>query len=114
VILASYIGSFLLAGGYLALGSFLSAITKNQVIAFVLTFVVGLVLVLAGTADVLEFFRSFMPAVVVDSLRSFSFLTHMNSIGSGVIQIKSLAFFASLIAACLAACAVTLDLKKAS
>ena len=48
VIIASYIGSFLLAGGYLALGSFLSAITKNQVIAFVLTFVVGLLLVLSG------------------------------------------------------------------
>ncbi len=114
VILASYIGSFLLAGGYLALGSFLSAVTKNQVIAFVLTFVAGLLLVLAGTPLVLEFARQFAPDVFVDSLRSFSFLTHMNSIGSGVIEVRSLAFFGSLIAACLAACVVTLDLKKAS
>ncbi len=114
VILASYIGSFLLAGGYLALGSFLSAVTKNQVIAFVLTFVVGLLLVLAGTPLVLEPARAFTSDFIVDSLRSFSFLTHMNSIGSGVIQVTSLAFFASLIVASLAACVVTLDLKKAS
>jgi ABC-2 type transport system permease protein len=114
VILASYIGSFLLAGGYLALGSFLSAITKNQVIAFVLTFVVGLLLVLAGTPLVLEFARQFAPDALVDSLRSFSFLTHMSSIGSGVIEVRSLAFFGSLIVACLAACVVTLDLRKAS
>jgi ABC-2 type transport system permease protein len=114
VIVASYIGSFLVAGAYLALGSFLSATTKNQVIAFVLTFFVGLVLVLAGTPLVLEFARQFLPDVILDSLRSFSFLTHMNSIGSGVIEVRSVAFFGSLIAACLAACVVTLDLKKAS
>ena len=114
VIFASYIGSFLLAGGYLAIGSFLSAITKNQVIAFVLTFVVGLVFVLAGTPLVLEPARVLLPEFLFDSMRSFSFLTHMNSIGSGVIEVRSLAFFASLIVASLAACVVTLDLKKAS
>ncbi len=112
VIVASYIGSFLLAGSYLALGSFLSAITKNQVIAFVLTFVAGLVLVLAGTPVLLEPAGMFLPDVLVDSLRSLSFLTHMNAIGSGVIEVRSLAFFGSLIAASLAACVVTLDLKK--
>ena len=114
VILASYIGSFLLAGSYLALGSFLSAITKNQVIAFVLTFVIGLVLVLAGTPVVLEVSRLIMPDVIVDALRSLSFLTHMNAIGSGVIELRSLAFFGSLIVISLAACVVTLDLKKGS
>ncbi|MBL8861333.1 MAG: ABC transporter permease subunit [Planctomycetes bacterium] len=114
VILAAYVGSFLLAGAYLALGSFLSAVTKNQVIAFVLTFVLGLLLVLSGTPLVLEFARQFLPDVIVDSLRSFSFLTHMNAIGSGVIEARNLAFFGSLIAACLAACVVTLDLKKAA
>jgi ABC-2 type transport system permease protein len=114
VILASYIGSFLLAGGYLGLGSFLSATTKNQVIAFVLTFVCGLILVLAGTPFVLDFFGRFLPDVLVDSLRSFSFLTHMNAIASGVIELRSLAFFGALIVACLAASAVVLDLKKSS
>jgi ABC-2 type transport system permease protein len=114
VILASYVGSFLMAGGYLALGSFLSATTRNQVIAFVLTFVVGLLFVLAGTPFVLEFATKWLPEVLLDTVRSFSFLTHMNAITSGVIDFRSLTFFGSLIVACLAANAITLDLKKGS
>ena len=114
VILASYIGSFLMAGGFLAIGACISAATKNQVIAFVLTFVCGLILVLAGTPFVLDLCGLVLPDVLVDAVRSFSFLTHMNAIASGVIEVRSLAFFGSLMAACLAASAVTLDLKKAS
>jgi ABC-2 type transport system permease protein len=114
VIVASYVGSFLIAGAYLALGSLLSATTKNQVIAFVLTFFVGLLFVLAGTPLVLEFVRNWLPDVLADLVRSFSFLTHMSAIGSGVIEVRSLAYFGALIAACLFACVVTLDLKKAS
>lgn len=114
VILASYVGSFLVAGGYLALGSFLSAVTKNQVIAFVLTFVTGLVFVLAGTDSIVDPTRTFVSDFFADSMRSFSFLTHMNAIGGGVIEFSSLAFFLSLIATSLAACVITLDLKKAS
>ncbi len=114
VIVASYVGSFLLAGGYLALGSFLSAVTKNQVIAFVLTFVLGLVLVLAGTPFVLEFFGKFLPDVLVDTVRSFSFLSHLNTISTGVIESRTVVFFLSLIAASLAANVIMLDLKKAS
>jgi ABC-2 type transport system permease protein len=63
---------------------------------------------------VLEPAGTFLPDVFVDLLRSLSFLTHMNTIGSGVIEVRSLAFFGSLIAASLAACVITLDLKKGS
>jgi ABC-2 type transport system permease protein len=113
VIFASYIGSLLLAGGYLAVGSFLSALTKNQVIAFVLTFVVGLVLVLAGTPVVLDPLASAAPSSLVDAVRSFSFLSQMNTITSGLVDMRALTYFGSLIGASLLANAIVLDLKKA-
>jgi ABC-2 type transport system permease protein len=114
VIFASYIGSFLLAGGYLAVGALFSATTKNQVIAFVLTFVTGLLLVLAGTPVVLDWLGDFVPTPIVDAVRSFSFLTQMNTITGGVIDLRALTYFGSLIAACLIGNAVVLDMKKAS
>lgn len=112
VICASYIGSFLMAGAYLAIGAFISALTKNQVIAFVLTFSFGLMLVLAGT-PLVDPLVSPLPQAVADTVRSFSFLTQFNTITRGVIEVSALVFFASLIAASLIANAITLDLKKA-
>lgn len=114
VILASYIGSFLLAGGYLAVGSLFSASTKNQVIAFVLTFVVGLLFVLAGHPFVLDWVTGTVPAAVTDAVRSFSFLTQMNTISGGVIDVRALTYFGSLIVACLIGSGIILDMKKAA
>src|SRR3546814_15128084 len=57
VILASYVGSLLMAGAFLAVGSMLSATTKNQVIAFVVTPALPFVFALAGSDFVLEAFR---------------------------------------------------------
>jgi ABC-2 type transport system permease protein len=113
VILASYVGSFLMAGGYLAIGACISASTKNQVIAFVLTLMACLVFILAGFPMVLDFISGWTPQSVVDAVRSFSFLTHFNSITKGVIDVRDFLFFGSLIAMCLFANAVVLDLKKA-
>jgi ABC-2 type transport system permease protein len=113
VILASYVGSFLLAGGYLSIGAFISAITKNQVIAFVLTFVVGLVLVLAGLPFVLDMLRGWAPESVVDAVRTSSFLSQMNTVTGGVIDLRALTYFGSLIVACLIANGIILDIKKA-
>ena len=113
MILASYIGSFLMAGAYLAIGGCISALTKNQVIAFVLSVAVCLVFVLIGFPAVLEFFSSWLPAFVVDSLTSFSFLTHFSAITRGVIDTRDIVFFASLIACFLMANAVIIDAKKA-
>lgn len=114
VILASYIGSFLLAGGYLAVGSLFSAMTKNQVIAFVLTFVAGLLLVFAGHPLVLDWVTNTFPAAVTDAVRSFSFLTQMNTISGGVIDVRALTYFGSLIVACLIGSGIVLDMKKAA
>jgi ABC-2 type transport system permease protein len=113
VILASYVGSLLMAGGYLAIGACISALTKNQVIAFVLSLMLCLVFILAGFPMVLDFVSGWAPQAVVDAVRSFSFLTHFNSITKGVIDARDVLFFGSLIAMCLFANAVLLDLKKA-
>ena len=113
VILASYIGSWLMAGAYLAIGACVSATTKNQVIAFVVSLVICLAFILAGFPIVLEFFQGWAPPWLVDSIRSFSFLTHFNSITKGVIDARDIVFFGSLIACCLFANAILLDKTKA-
>jgi len=113
VVLASYVGSLLMAGAYLAIGAAVSAVTKNQVIAFVVSLVLCLVFILAGFPMVLDFVSGWTPEPVVDAVRSFSFLTHFNSIMKGVIDARDFMFFGSLILLCLFANAVLLDLKKA-
>jgi len=112
-ILAAYVGSFLMAGGFLAIGACLSATTRNQVIAFILTVVVCFAFLLSGLPMVLGLFQGWAPQVLVDAVASFSFLTHFNSIAKGVIDLKDLVFFVALIAAWLGANAIVLDMKKA-
>jgi ABC-2 type transport system permease protein len=112
-ILAAYIGSLLLAGGYLSIGSCMSALTNNQVIAFILGVVVCFVFLLAGFPFVLDLFNAWAPQAVVDAIASLSFLTHFESISKGVIDIRDLLYFAMLIAFFLLATAITLDVRKA-
>ncbi len=113
VIVASYIGSLLMAGSFLAIGACLSAATRNQVVAFILTVVVCFVLLLAGFPLVLDFFRAWAPDVLVDAIAQLSFLTHFSDIAKGVIDLRDLLFFLFTIAAWLIATAVVIDLKKA-
>lgn len=113
VILASYLGSLLMAGGFLAIGSCVSALTKNQVIAFVVSAVVCLVFVLAGFPVVLNFFSLFAPEVVVKTISSFSFLTHFRNISKGVIDVRDLIYFITLIGFWLFANVLLVELKKA-
>ncbi len=113
VILASYIGSFLMAGGYLAIGSALSALTKNQVIAFVLTAAVCFLLTVTGSTVVLGFLNGWAPAGVLDIVASFSFYSHFNAILRGVIDLRDAVFFVSVMALFLYANAVIVDLTKA-
>jgi ABC-2 type transport system permease protein len=112
-ILAAYVGSFLMAGGFLAIGACLSAATRNQVIAFIFTVVICFGFLLSGFALVLGLFEGWAPQAVVDAIASLSFLTHFSSISKGVIDIRDLIYFAVLIAAWLAANAIVLDMKKA-
>jgi ABC-2 type transport system permease protein len=97
VILASYLGSFLMAGGYLAIGACLSATTRNQVIAFVLAIAVCLVFTLAGFQLVIAFVEGWLPQPVVETIGLFSLLTHFSDITQGILELRSLFFFTTLI-----------------
>lgn len=112
VILAGYVGSFLMAGGYLAIGSFISASTKNQVVAFILAAALCFVFTLGGSNLVLGFFRSFLPEILVEVIASFSFLNHFNEMRKGVIGLSDVIFFGSVIAVFLFATTILLDFKK--
>jgi ABC-2 type transport system permease protein len=114
VILASYVGSLLMAGGYLAISAAISATTDNQVIAFVVSVAVCFLFTIAGAALVIDFFQLWAPVVLVNTISSFSFLTHFQAITSGVIDLRDMIFFASLIALFLAVNVVLIDLKKMS
>ena len=113
VIVSAYVGSFLMAGGFIAIGSCLSAVTKNQVIAFVLSLIVMLVLIMTGYPMVLDTLPSWTPDVVIDALRSFSAWTHFQQIARGVLDLRDVVYFLSLIAVALFVNAIVVDLKKA-
>ena len=113
VILASYIGSLLMAGAYLAIGSCLSATTNNQVIAFVVTVVVCFLFTISGAPLVIDFFRAWAPLTLITAVSSFSFLTHFQAIMAGVIDLRDVIFFFSLIALFLTINVIVIDLKKA-
>jgi len=112
-ILAGYIGSLLVAGGLLAIGACFSAATRNQVIAFIVTVVACFAFLLSGFALVLNAFQGWAPQPVIDAVASLSFLTHFGSIAKGVIDIRDLLYFATVIAVWLIATAIVLDMKKA-
>lgn len=113
-IIAGYFGSFLMAGAFLAVGSCLSAATRNQVVAFILTVVICLLLLLAGWPMVLDVFRATgMPQGVVDAIAGLSFLTHFSAISKGVIDLRDLIYFLLMISFWLFASAVVIDMKKA-
>ncbi len=113
VIAASYIGSFLMAGAFLAIGSALSSLTKNQISAFVLTFSVSLIFVLAGFPAVTDAVSGWAPDWLTESVRNLSFLTHFDAITRGVVDARDALYFLSLIALALFATAIVIDLKKA-
>src|ERR1700679_1322320 len=96
VIVASYIGSFLMAGGYIAIGAAISATTNNQVIAFVVSVAVCFLFTVSGAPLVLDFFHGWAPLVIVNAISSFSVLTHFTAIEAGVIDLRDVIFFFSL------------------
>ncbi len=112
VVLAGYIGSWLMAGGFLAIGSCLSAATKNQVVAFITTVVICFIFTVSGAPMVTDVFRAWAPAVLVDGIASVSFLTHFIGITKGVIDLRDVLYFLSLIGSWLFATAIVIDMKK--
>jgi len=113
VIFASYLGSILMAGAFLAIGSCISAITRNQVIAFVIAVVLCFGFILSGFPLVLDFFSSWAPLSIVNAISNMSFLTHFNAIARGVIDLRDLIFFVSFIGCWLFANVIIVELKKA-
>ena len=114
VIFAGYIGSLLMAGGYLAITACISAITKNQVIAFVVAVMICFMFTVSGAPMVLDFFAAWTPKPVLDAISSFSFIIHFNAIVDGVIDLRDIVYFASLIVFWLFANAVVVDAKRAA
>ncbi|MSO54737.1 MAG: ABC transporter permease [Rhodospirillales bacterium] len=113
VIVSSYIGSYLMAGAYLAIGACVSALTRNQVIAFILAAAVCFLMLASGLEIVTSFFIGWAPAFVVDTVTAVSFLTHFQAILRGVIDGRDAVFFTSLIAIALFINVAIVDLKKA-
>lgn len=113
VIFASYLGSWLMAGGFIAVGSCMSASTSNQVIAFILSVVVCFLLVVAGYPIVLDAFQSWAPTPIVDAIGALGFLTHFEAISKGVLDLRDVMYFLTMMAAWLLATAIVIDMKKA-
>lgn len=112
VILASYLASFLMAGAFLAIGGAISALTHNQVIAFVVSVTVCFLMMLAGLDIVLDVFRAWMPGFVVDAISSISFLNHYVGITRGVLSLGDGVFFVSMIVMWLGFTVLAVDWKK--
>ena len=113
VIAAGYVGSWLMAGAYLAIGSAVSAITRNQVIAFVVSVAICFLMNLAGLPAVTDVVAGVLPPVLVEGVASLSFLTHFDAITKGVIDARDLLFYLSVMGCFLVANAIVLAYTKA-
>jgi len=112
-IVAAYVGSLMLAGGYLAIGSCMSALTRSQVVAFILGFIACCAFLLIGFIPSLATDLPSWAQTVVQAIASLSFLTHFDSIAKGVIDVRDLLYFAMLIGFFLLATSIALDVRKA-
>jgi ABC-2 type transport system permease protein len=113
VILAGYLGSWLMAGAFLAVGGCLSAATRSMVVAFILAVVVSLLMLLAGFPLALDLVRGVLPQQAVDAVSAVSFLTHYQAITRGVLDLRDVAFFVLAIGAWLLATVLVIEIKKA-
>ncbi len=111
-IAAGYAGSFVMAGGYLAISAFVSALTKNQVIAFIVAAALCFVFTASGLGVVLEFFAGWAPAPVLDTVANLSFLEHFRDVSRGVVDVRDAVFFGSTIVFFLFANVVAVELRK--
>ena len=114
VVLTGYLGSFLMAGGFLAIGACISALTKSQAIAFVLSTVACFLFLLAAFPFVQAALAGWAPPAVQDSIAGLSFLNRFDAISKGVVALRDVVFFLALITLALAANAIVVDLKKAT
>lgn len=114
LIMTGYLASLLMAGAFLAVGGFFSALSKNQVISFVLSVVACAVLVFAGMPTTMNYLSTFLPAGLVAAIETFCLQTHYDSIQRGVLQFSDLSYFILLIAGWTAAGVVALEERMAA
>jgi len=112
VVFAGYLGSWLMAGSFVAIGACLSALTRSQVVAFVLTATVCVLLILAGQPQVLDFFSGALPRRLINALAYLSMLRHFEAIARGVLDLRDLAYFVLSIVGWLIAGVLLLELKR--
>lgn len=96
VLVASYLGAILMAGGFLGVCSFVSALTKNQIIAFVISVLICFVLDLLGASVFTGFLSNYLSVPLVDIVSNFSFVTHFDAFTKGIVDPKDVVFFLSL------------------
>ena len=111
-IFTAYIASLLMAGAYLAIGSMMSALTPAQIVAFVLAVLVSFLLTVLGLPLVLDFFSGVVGGGVAEALARFSIMHHFDAAQRGVVEFRSLFYFASLIALCLGFNALAVDARR--
>jgi ABC-2 type transport system permease protein len=114
LIIVGYLGSVLMAGSFLAIGSFFSALSKNQVISFILSVVACAVLVYAGMPTTLNYLSGLLPGDILAMVEQMSVLAHFESIQKGVLEFKDMTYFVILIIGWIWACTIILNEKKAS
>ena len=114
VIAAAYIGSWFMAGGFLSIGSCMSACTKNSVIAFILTVSICFLFVIMGSPILLNSFPEWIPQFLIDAISALGFLSHFDSISKGVLDIRDILYFTIFIASWLLASAIVIEMKKAN
>ena len=114
VIVTGYLGSYLMAGAYLAISCFTSSLTKNQVISFILSFMACLVLVLLGCGVLTRSLVEIFPVWLADLIAQFSFTTHFDGLRRGLVDLRDVVYFLSVMLFMLFANVVVLENKKAS
>ena len=113
-IFCSYFGSFLLAGAYLSVGSMTSSLTRNQVISFILSVVICLFLVLAGWSPVTDMLSGWAPLWLIDVVSGFSFMPHFTAMERGVLDLRDIFYYLSVMFFMLFANGVVLQNRRAS
>ncbi len=111
-IFTAYLASLLMAGAYIASGSVMSALTPAQIVAFVLAVLVSFLVTVLGLPLVLDFFSGVVGGAVAEAIARFSILHHFDAAQRGVVEFRSVFYFASLIALCLSFTVLAVDARR--
>jgi ABC-2 type transport system permease protein len=112
--LSGYLGAFLMAGAFLAVGGFFSALTKNQIISAILSFAAILLLLFLSMPSIIDYFSTFLPRQMLSVIEGFSLLGHFESLQKGLVQLNDILYFILLIIGWLFASTVVLEERKAA